>query len=71
MQNMVLKMKFDASKISFSTAMKDKRYDLELFDEIQASFRALPLASVIDSKVLVLHGGLFSKDGVTLKDINL
>jgi serine/threonine-protein phosphatase 5 len=29
-------------------------------------FRAMPLACVIDSKILVLHGGLFSQDGVTL-----
>jgi serine/threonine-protein phosphatase 5 len=29
-------------------------------------FRAMPLACVIDTKILVLHGGLFSQDGVTL-----
>jgi serine/threonine-protein phosphatase 5 len=29
-------------------------------------FRAMPLSCVIDTKILVLHGGLFSQDGVTL-----
>lgn len=38
----------------------------DLFSEV---FRALPLASVINEKVFVCHGGLFQKDGVKLKDI--
>lgn len=33
------------------------------------TFSALPLATLVGSKYLVLHGGLFSKDGVTLDDI--
>ena len=37
-----------------------------LFSEV---FQALPLAVVIDARVLVLHGGLFQQDGVTLDDI--
>ncbi|KAJ1506216.1 Serine/threonine-protein phosphatase 5 [Coelomomyces lativittatus] len=32
-------------------------------------FNALPLAHVIENKILVVHGGLFSKDNVTLEDI--
>ncbi|KAL7747963.1 Palmitoyl-protein thioesterase 1 [Sorochytrium milnesiophthora] len=32
-------------------------------------FNAMPLAIVINTKFLVVHGGLFSKDGVTLDDI--
>ncbi len=39
---------------------------LKLFTEV---FNNLPLAGVIASKVLVVHGGLFQKDGVTLDDI--
>lgn len=38
----------------------------KLFSE---SFSALPLATLIGSKFLVLHGGLFSDDNVTLDDI--
>lgn len=36
----------------------------DMFTEV---FRALPLAVVIDRKVLVLHGGLFEQDGVKLE----
>ena len=38
----------------------------KLFSE---SFSALPLATLIGSKYLVLHGGLFSDDNITLDDI--
>jgi serine/threonine-protein phosphatase 5 len=38
----------------------------KLFSE---SFSALPLATLIGGKYLVLHGGLFSDDSVTLDDI--
>ena len=38
----------------------------EVFRE---TFYWLPLAYVLNSRVLVLHGGLFSKDDVTLDDI--
>ncbi|CAM6092853.1 unnamed protein product [Calypogeia fissa] len=38
----------------------------ELFTEV---FCALPLAYVINEKVFVVHGGLFSSDGVKLSDI--
>lgn len=45
------------------------KYDpsvMTLFTEV---FNHLPLAAVIDHKVIVVHGGLFDKDGVTLDDI--
>ncbi len=38
----------------------------KLFSE---SFSALPLATLVGKKYLVLHGGLFSNDNVTLDDI--
>ncbi|GAQ87925.1 protein phosphatase 5 [Klebsormidium nitens] len=38
----------------------------ELFAEV---FCALPLAHLLNNKVLVVHGGLFSQDGVKLDDI--
>ncbi|KAJ8109369.1 hypothetical protein ONZ43_g6156 [Nemania bipapillata] len=42
------------------------KYNEILFSE---SFSALPLATLIGSKYLVLHGGLFSDDNVSLDDI--
>lgn len=39
---------------------------MELFHE---AFNYLPLAALIGGKVLVVHGGLFSEDGVKLDDI--
>lgn len=40
---------------------------MEVFTEV---FRSLPLAAVIGGKVLVVHGGLFQRDGVTLDEIS-
>ncbi|CAI5978303.1 unnamed protein product [Closterium sp. NIES-65] len=39
---------------------------VELFADV---FCCLPLAHVISSRVFVVHGGLFSKDGVSLDDV--
>ena len=39
---------------------------IELFADL---FCCLPLAHVINSRIFIVHGGLFSKDGVTLDDI--
>jgi len=47
------------------TAKIDK-HAFELFSE---AFNWLPLAMVISNRILVLHGGLFSEDGVTLADL--
>lgn len=40
-----------------------------IFKLFSESFSALPLATLVGSKYLVLHGGLFSDDKVTLDDI--
>lgn len=45
------------------------RYDMDMFDLIQATFRCLPLCTLVNNKVLVLHGGLFARDNVTIDDI--
>lgn len=52
----------------FEGEVKDK-YNDTAYELFQTAFCALPLAYVIENKVLVLHGGLFSQDGVTLDDI--
>jgi len=40
-----------------------------VFDLFSHFFNTFPLAYIINKKILVLHGGLFSKDGVKLADI--
>ncbi|TVU22765.1 hypothetical protein EJB05_32483 [Eragrostis curvula] len=52
----------------FEGEVKSKLNDtfIELFAEV---FCCLPLAHVINNKVFVVHGGLFSVDGVKLSDI--
>ena len=45
------------------------RYNDRVFKMFSETFSALPLATLVGDKYLVLHGGLFSKDGVTLDDI--
>ncbi|XP_073985077.1 protein phosphatase D3 [Rhodnius prolixus] len=41
---------------------------VEVFTEV---YNLLPLAHCLNKRVLVMHGGLFSKDGVTLDDIRV
>jgi len=45
------------------------KYDRTCFQLFTEAFNHLPLAMVLEKKVLIVHGGLFSKDGVTLQDI--
>lgn len=45
------------------------KFNATLVEVFRETFRWLPLAHVLDNKVLVVHGGLFSKDGVKLADI--
>ncbi len=46
-----------------------QKYSGQLVDLFAESFRYLPLVHVINGRVLVVHGGLFSQDGVKLDDI--
>ena len=45
------------------------KYDVKTYDLFSQLFCLLPICHVINKKVMVTHGGLFSKDGVTLKQI--
>ncbi|CAM0139642.1 Palmitoyl-protein thioesterase 1 [Umbelopsis sp. WA50703] len=45
------------------------KFSETMFKLFSETFNALPLAHVIKKKILVVHGGLFSKDDVTLDDI--
>ena len=52
----------------FESEVKSK-YDISTYECCLRLFQSLPLAHVINGKILILHGGLFSKDGVSLNDI--
>ncbi|MDP2438112.1 MAG: PP5 family serine/threonine-protein phosphatase [archaeon] len=52
----------------FEREVKHK-YGERAFEMFLEVFRMLPLAHVLNDRVLVVHGGLFAQDGVTLKDI--
>ncbi|KAF8822607.1 serine/threonine protein phosphatase, partial [Cardiosporidium cionae] len=45
------------------------KYDERMYHLFCECFRWLPLAHLINEKIFVVHGGLFSQDGVTLADI--
>ncbi|MGH0114948.1 UNVERIFIED_CONTAM: hypothetical protein FKN15_065872 [Acipenser sinensis] len=45
------------------------KYTPQMFELFSEVFQWLPLAQSINGKVLVMHGGLFSEDGVTLDDL--
>ena len=46
------------------------KYNVTMGEVFRETFCWMPLAYVLNKKVLVLHGGLFTQDGVTLEDIN-
>ena len=46
-----------------------KKYDIKTYDLFSQLFCMLPLCHVINNKVMVTHGGLFSKDGIKVSDI--
>lgn len=47
----------------------ESKYNSKLFELFTEVFCFLPLSAVINKKVFVTHGGLFSQDGVKLEDI--
>jgi len=47
-----------------------KKYDNELYQLFCEAFCLLPLAHCINRSVFCVHGGLFSKDGVTLDELS-
>ena len=46
-----------------------QKYSAMLVGLFEETFRYLPLAHVLNGRVLVVHGGLFAQDGVKLDDI--
>ena len=46
-----------------------KKYDKAIYECFGEFFCVLPLAHTINKQIIIVHGGLFSKDGVTIDDI--
>jgi serine/threonine-protein phosphatase 5 len=46
------------------------KYDEKTYSIFSDMCQKLPISYVINKKVMVMHGGLFSKDDVTLADVN-
>lgn len=47
-----------------------QKYGPIIYEKFQDIFNILPLCIVVERRVLVVHGGLFREDGVTLEAIN-
>lgn len=45
------------------------KYNMTMVEVFRETFNWMPLAYVINDRVIVVHGGLFSRDGVTLDDL--
>ncbi|KAL6072383.1 Serine/threonine-protein phosphatase [Balamuthia mandrillaris] len=56
------------AKYSFEAEVL-RKYDRKMLDKVQEVFKYLPLATLIHDRVLVLHGGLFSSNDITLDHI--
>ena len=56
------------SRYGFESETIDK-YDIDVFECFSELFKFLPLGHVLNKKVIVLHGGLFSKEGVTINEL--
>lgn len=47
----------------------EAKYDAPTFHIFNEVFNAVPLGNVLNGRVLVVHGGLFSRDGVTMDEV--
>ena len=52
----------------FEGEVKSK-YSSQMWDLFTELFNRLPLGHLVESRVMVMHGGLFSRDGVTLREL--
>ena len=57
------------NRYGFKIEVVYDKYDSEVYDYFSEFFRFLPLGHIINNKIIVLHGGLFSKEGVTINEL--
>jgi len=53
----------------FQKEIHDKYNDEHIYESFAELFKFLPLGHILNQEVLVIHGGLFSEEGVTLDDL--
>ena len=58
-----------AKKLACVQMQITHKFSSQMIELFRDTFCWLPLAHVLDNRVIVVHGGLFSKDGVKLSDI--
>ena len=56
-------------KYGFQIEVVLDKYDADVFDCFCEFYKFLPLGHVLSNKILVLHGGLFSREGVTISEL--
>ena len=57
------------NRYGFRIEVAFDKYDSEVYDYFSEFFRFLPLGHILNNKIIVLHGGLFSKEGVTINEL--
>ena len=57
------------NRYGFKIEVAFDKYDSEVYDYFSDFFRFLPLGHIINNKIIVIHGGLFSKEGVTINEL--
>ena len=62
-------VQWDDSHLRGVLAQVKHKYNAMMADIFKETFWWLPLAHVLNKRVLVVHGGLFSQDNVKLDDI--
>ena len=57
------------NRYGFQIEVVYDKYDSEVYDYFSEFFRFLPLGHILNNKIIVIHGGLFSKEGVTINEL--
>ena len=57
------------NRYGFKFEVLNKFDDIRILDCFNEFYKFLPLGHILNKEILVLHGGLFSKDGVTLDEL--
>jgi serine/threonine-protein phosphatase 5 len=57
------------NRYGFRIEVAFDKYDSEVYDYFSEFFRFLPLGHILNNKIIVIHGGLFSKEGVTINEL--